>query len=163
MKRLLLILAIGLGIFYIQLSFAFSEANVMRWISEHDARAASGDAKACDDFSDNMQASVIDDSPQGRWEIEGGKDEICAYIKQSSAAFVVLQASASTAFDQVQIERGGFPWTTVQVKYHYKTTLQAQRIPTMTMDGNDTLILAKGFSGLKIKSLDSKSTTTISR
>lgn len=88
---------------------------------------------------------------------------MCGYLRQASAAFIILHASTNTQFDSLQIERGGFPWTTAQVKYHYKATMQADRIPTMTVDGNDTLILSKSiFSGLKIKSMESKSTTTVS-
>jgi hypothetical protein len=159
MKHLLFILAICLGGFYIQSRMAFSESHVMRWISEYNNKAITGDSTVCDDFTNDAEVNILAETGQGHWEVEGGKDEMCGYLRQASAAFIVLQAQ----FDSLHIERGGFPWTTAQVKYHYKATMQADRIPTMIVDGNDTLILSKGiFSGLKIKSLESKSGTIIS-
>lgn len=162
MQRLVLILAVGLGIFYIQSRMAFSESHVMRWIAEYNNKAIAGDSTVCENFTDDVEVNIFAETLQGHWEVEGGKDEICGYLRQASAAFIVLQASTNTQFDSLQIERGGFPWTTAQVKYHYKASMQADRIPTMTVDGNDTLILSKGvFSGLKIKLLESKSATII--
>lgn len=164
MQRLVLILAVGLGIFYIQSRMAFSESHVMRWIAEYNNKAIKGDSTVCDDFTDDVEVNIFAETLQGHWEVEGGKDEICGYLRQASAAFIVLQASTNTQFDNLQIERSGFPWTTAQVKYHYKATMQADHIPTMTVDGNDILVLSKGiFSGLKIKSLESRSAPSINR
>lgn len=162
MQRLLFILAICLGGFYIQTRMAFSESHVMRWIATYNNKAISGDSTVCGDFTDDVEVNIFAETLQGHWEVEGGKDEICGYLRQASAAFIVLQASTNTQFDSLQIERGGFPWTTAQVKYHFKTTMQADRIPNISGEGNDTLVLSKGiFSGLKIKSLESKSTTRV--
>ena len=120
MKRLFFILAICLGGFYIQSRMAFSESHVMRWIAEYNNKAISGDSTVCDDFTDDVEVNIFAETGQGHWEVEGGKDEMCGYLRQASAAFIVLQASTNTQFDSLHIERGGFPWTTAQVKYHYK-------------------------------------------
>lgn len=163
MQRLIIILVVGLCILYFQSRLAFSESHVMNWINEYNNKAISGDSTVCDNFTDDVEVNIFAETLQGHWEVEGGKDEMCGYLRQASAAFIILHASTNTQFDSLQIERGGFPWTTAQVKYHYKATMQADRIPTMTVDGNDTLILSKSiFSGLKIKSMESKSTTTVS-
>lgn len=163
MQRLIIILVVGLCILYFQSRLAFSESHVMNWINEYNNKAISGDSTVCDNFTDDIEVNIFAETLQGHWEVEGGKDEMCGYLRQASAAFIILHASTNTQFDSLQIERGGFPWTTAHVKYHYKATMQADRIPTMTVDGNDTLILSKSiFSGLKIKSMESKSTTTVS-
>ncbi len=164
MQRLLFILAICLGGFYIQSRMAFSESHVMRWIAEYNNKAISGDSTVCDDFTDDVEVNIFAETGQGHWEVEGGKDEMCGYLRQASAAFIVLQASTNTQFESLHIERGGFPWITAQVKYHFKTNMQADQIPTMSVEGNDTLVLSKGiFSGLKIKSLESKAAPSVSQ
>lgn len=162
MKRLILILIIGSGGLYIHSRVVFSESSIMQWIAEYNNKALSGDSTVCDDFSNDLEVNIIAKSVQGHWEVKGGKAEMCGYLNQASAAFTVLQASHNTQFEGLKIERGGFPWTTVHVKYHQKSVMQADHIPTMSTEGDEALTLVKGFSGIKIKALESRSTTTIS-
>jgi hypothetical protein len=157
MKRLLLLLLIALGAFYAHARVSFAEPRVVNWLINHSARAMGGESSACDDYADDMEVNLVAEGRRGQWEVEGGKDEMCGYLKQAAAAFTVLQASTESQFDSVTIERGGFPWMSARVKYTQRTTVQAARLPAMTVESEDTLVLVRTLSGIKIKSVASRS------
>lgn len=156
MKKLVL-LALLLGAYYLHARTSFSEAHVMRWLGTHEASAMSGDTGACADFSDDLQVSLTADGRRGRWEVEGGKDQMCGYLKQASAALTLLQASTSADFSEVRIVRDGFPWTRARVSYRQRTTIRAERMPETDIVSDDQLVLVRTLSGLRIESLTSTS------
>jgi hypothetical protein len=157
MKKLLL-LAILSGGYYLHGRTMFSEAHVMDWLGKHQAIAMSGDPAACRDFTDDLQVSLTADGARGRWEVEGGKNEMCGYLKQAAAVFTVLQASTSSEFSDVRIVREGFPWTQARVSYRQRTAIRAERVPEASISSEDELVLVRTPSGLRIKSLNSSST-----
>ena len=156
MKKLVL-LAVLFGGYYLHGRTTFSEAHVMNWLGKHEAAAMSGDPAACEDFTDDLQVSLTAEGTRGRWEVEGGKNEICGYLKQSAAALTVLQASTNADFSDVKIVREGFPWTAARVSYRQRTAIRAERVPETTVTSEDALVLVRTPSGLKIKSLESSS------
>src|SRR5262249_28097809 len=104
--RNLLILLFGSGVaYYAYGAHMFSQGSLQSWISNHDAREWSGSDSACEDYADDVEVSVTDDRPKGRWEVEGGKEEICGYIRKSSAAFTLLDAETSTTYEDLSIKR----------------------------------------------------------
>jgi hypothetical protein len=156
MKKLVL-LAILLGAYYLHGRTVFAESHVMAWVGQHHASAMAGDPAACADFSDELEASLTADGAHGRWEVEGGKHEMCGYLKQAAAVFTVLQASTSAEFDNVRIVRAGFPWTHARVSYRQRTAIRAGRLPDAAIASEDELVLVRTLSGLQIKSLKSTS------
>jgi hypothetical protein len=89
--------------------------------------------------------------------VEGGKEEICGYLKQSSAALTLVQARTQTDFEDVRITRGGFPWTSARVQYTQRTSVQAGPLPSLTIVSEDSMVLARTGSGLRIRELHSQS------
>ena len=157
MVRIVLIAVALLGAFYAHARFTFSEPRVMGWLTQHTARAMQGDSMACDDYADDLKVELTAKGQRGRWEVEGGKAEMCGYLKQSSAALTVLQARTQTDFENVRITPGGFPWTTARLQYTQRTSVQAQGLPGTTMVSQDTVVLARTASGLRIRALQSQS------
>ncbi|CAN7604599.1 hypothetical protein [Acidovorax sp. LjRoot117] len=157
MIRLIFVVLLLLCGFYAHARFTFSEPRVMGWLTQHTARALQGDSAACDDYTDDVKVELTAKGQRGRWEVEGGKAELCGYLKQSSAALTVLQAHTQTEFDNVRITRGGFPWTTARLQYTQRTSVQAQGLPGMSMVSEDTVVLARTASGLRIRELQSQS------
>jgi hypothetical protein len=157
MKKLIL-LAVLLGGYYLHGRSTFSETHVMNWLGKHEATAMSGDAAACNDFTDDLEVSLTADGARGRWEVEGGKNEMCGYLRQSAAMLTVLQASTNADFSDVKIVREGFPWTRARVSYRQRTVLRAARVPETTVSSEDELLLVRTPSGLRIKSVNSSST-----
>lgn len=156
--RKLFLLALACVAYYAHARFSFSEGRVQSWLAGHSVRAMSGEGNACDDYTSDVQVSLVAQGARGRWEVEGGKYEMCGYLKQASAAFTVLQARTHTRFNDLQVRPGGFPWTTAKVTYTSQTSVSASHIPTLTVESEDTVVLVRTLSGTKIKSYESRST-----
>jgi len=158
LKKLLLACALFCA-FYVHARITFSEPRIVSWLSNHYVKAMSGDTTACEDYTDDAEVTLNAGGARGTWEVEGGKNEICGYYKQAAAVFTVMQASTSSNFTDVVISRGGFPWMQARVTYKQKTTIQAAgSIPAAAAYSDNTIVLVRTLSGLKIKSVDSKST-----
>ena len=157
MKKFVL-LVLACIVYYVYARTSFSEPQVTSWLTSHAMRTMSGDTRACDDYTDDVEVTLTADGRHGRWEVEGGKDEMCGYLRQAAAQFTVLQATTSTRFEDVRVERGRFPWTQAKVTYTQRTTVQASRIPTMTIESEDTVALVRTMSGTKIRSIESRAT-----
>lgn len=156
MLKKLFVLAALLAAFYAHARFSFAEPRVMSWVGQHSAKAMSGDTSACEDYTDDVQVALTADQKAGTWEVEGGKAEICGYLKQAAAAFTVLQAATNTQFDELRVVRSGFPWLSAEVSYVQRTTVRAGNVPVMTSVSEDSLVLVRTLSGIKIKSIESK-------
>jgi hypothetical protein len=156
-KRLITISIALFAAFYAHSKIVFSESNVMSMLTRHNTKALSGDSAACDDYANDVAVELTAEDHRGRWEVEGGKDELCGYLKQASAALTVLQASTSSEFTDVSISRSGFPWTTATVKYTERTVVSAAHVPEFTSVSHDEMKLARSFTGLKIIAVRSTS------
>lgn len=157
MKKLL-VLFLAFAAYYAHARYTFSDEQVTRWLAQHTARAMGGETAACDDYADDIEVSLVAHGRRGHWEVEGGKDEICGYLKQAAAALTVLQASTRLEFDSVKVTRAGFPWRTARVQVAQRMAVSAANIPGTEVRSEDELVLVRTFTGLRIKSLQSKST-----
>ena len=157
MKKILLLLAL-LVAYYAHARFSFSEPRVATWLMGHETKAMSGNTAACDDYSDSLEVNLTAQGRSGRWEVEGGKNEMCGYLKQAAAAFTVLQASTNSEFSDFKILPSGFPWNRARVTYRQLTHINVSGMPPMTIKSDDALILARTISGLKIQKIESQST-----
>src|SRR5262249_49018284 len=140
--RKLLILLLGSGVaYYAYGAHMFAEGSVQRWIADHDGREWYGNDSACEDYADDVEVSVLAEGLKGRWEVEGGKDEICGYIKRASAAFIVLDAHSSTRYEDLSIRRGGFPWRSAVVTFKQQTEIRAAEghLPPMVCSGEEEM------------------------
>lgn len=157
MKKLLLILVL-FAAFYAHARINFAEHRVLSWLLENSNKYLTGDSSVCDNYADDVEVNITAKAPRGTWQVEGGKAELCGYLKQSSAALIVMQASTSTNFSNVRIQPGPFPWLQAKVSYTEKTTMQMAGLPPVNALGENAVVLVRTFSGLKIKSLESRST-----
>lgn len=157
MKKILLV-AIVFAAYFGHARIVFSEPRIMAWVATHSAKAMSGDMAACDDYADDMEVTLTAAGRRGRWEVEGGKNEMCGYLKQAAAVFTVLQARTHTDFDQIEVTRSGFPWMSATVKYVQRTNVSGTHVPGFTIESEDTLVLVRTLSGIKIKTVNSEST-----
>ncbi|MFL6672649.1 MAG: hypothetical protein ACJ8LG_05060 [Massilia sp.] len=156
MKKIFLLVALC-GAFYLHARTSFSESHITTWLGEHSAKAMAGEPSACDDYADDMEVVLRAEGRRGAWEVEGGKNQMCGYLKQSAAVFTVLQASTRAEFQDLRVVRDGFPWMKARVTYSQRTDVSAQRIPGFTIASEDELVLVRTLSGIKIRSVQSKS------
>lgn len=154
MNKLSLILVI-FCIYYLHSRVVFSDAKAEKWVVEHAQSELSGDEKACDDYSDDLEADIHSVSPTGTDDFKGGKAEICDYMKKALLAFKLIQANVNTSYDNFTVERGGFPWLTAKVSYTETFAIQAANTPGIKSVSKDTLVLKRTLSGVKIKSITS--------
>ncbi len=136
----------------------FTESRVMPLVTQNTMQVFSGDNKACDFYTDDVQVDLESDQRAGRWEVEGGKDELCGYLRKAAAAFVLLDAQVHTEYSDVKLERKGFPWTEATLHYTEHVTVQTDKLPTMTFTSDDELILVRTLTGVKVRSVHSRGT-----
>ncbi len=155
MKKILLLLLCAGG-FYLHGRQVFSETALTRWIGEQAALSMSGESEACAAYSEDVEVELVYDKPNSEWQVEGGKSEICGYLKQAAAALTVLQARTETSVENIQVKRSGFPWLSAELSYSTRTQVSAANIPTMVSLSDEVVTLKRGFTGLKITKLRSK-------
>lgn len=156
MKKWLIIASVALLLYAVYAKQQFSNTAVEKWLVGHSVKVMSGSDGFCDDFADNIEVSLISYSAQGNLEVKGGKNELCAYIKQSAAAMTVMQAHTQSQFSDIKITRKGFPWITAEVSYIEHGTLTMGK-QTIYSKSNDTMVLKRTLGGMKVTKLDSKS------
>ena len=83
--------------------YLLSSDHVEQFLADNNTLAMNDPVAACDNYSDDMTVMIHHNTPQGTWEVEGGKNELCGYMKQSQAALVVMQASTSGYFDNMEV------------------------------------------------------------
>lgn len=142
--------------YYGHARYQFSEAHLQKWVVDFNAKAMSGDQTACEVFSDDAEVNIYAPNHQGHWEIEGGKDEACGYLHQAAAAMTLLQAQSRTNYDDFVIEMDGFPWLKATISYTEHTTISSKMLPSFSSVSQDSLVVGRTLSGLKIKKLDSQ-------
>lgn len=164
MKKLGLVLLIFFGYWW-DGQRQFSERNVRQFLLDQAVNSFSGNNETvCNTFSDDVEVKVEDHGPQGRWEVEGGKDEICGYLRQASASFLILKPHLETTVDDLKIQRAGFPWTTADITYQENTSISAGNgppMPPMVASSDDRMTLKRTLRGLRITRLEARSRTTV--
>lgn len=135
----------------------FTESRLMPMLSAHAAQVYAGDTRACELYTDDVQVEILAEDRQGRWEVEGGKDEVCGYLRKAGAAFALLDANIHTEFSEVALQRKGFPWTEATLNYTETVTVQAAKLPAMTVVSRDELTLVRTLTGVKIRVIRSHS------
>lgn len=157
MKKLTIFLLL-LAAFYAHARTTFAEKHVVSWLLENSNKYLTGDSSVCNNYADDVEVNIIAKAPRGTWQVEGGKAEVCGYLRQSAAAFIVMQASINTEFSNVRIQPESFPWLKATVSYTEETTIQIPGVGPVKSVSKDTVALVRTFSGLRIKSLESRST-----
>ena len=134
----------------------FTESRVMPLITAHTLKVYDGDDSACDFYADDVLVDVVQDARLGRWEVEGGKDEICAFLRKAAAVFSLAEAHVDTEFSDVVLQRQGFPWTEATLSYTEHTTVRGGRLPEMVFTSRDELVLKRTLTGVKVKAIRSR-------
>lgn len=149
------LLAIMAVLFMGQSYYLTSANHVEKFIAENNALAMQDPVKACDNYTDDVEASIYYDMPIGHWEVEGGKDELCGYIRQGQAAMVVTQGSMSASLANVKVTTR-FPWLTAIAEYDESSTTSMGKAGTFNSKSHDVIELKRTLTGLKIRKITAK-------
>jgi hypothetical protein len=153
MFKFIVTLLVVVVAYYAYSTYSFSEGSVRRWLADHEGRELAGKDTACDDYADDVEVTLAN-SVRRKQEIGGGKNEVCAYTQKAAAAYALLQAQIHTSFDDVRIERGGFPWRTAVVKFHEAAQISSARVSFAASSENE-MTLKRTFGGFRITKLHS--------
>lgn len=94
---------------------------------------------------------------KGEWQLDGGRDHVCDYIKSANAFVRVLKPQVSAQTEMLSFERSGFPWMTATAKVQQTTTFSLVNGLTMSEQGEATYVLRRGFGGPQIAALTLRS------
>lgn len=156
MKKLLWLAGL-LGLFYGHAWWTLSEQRAQRWIEQHELAVLEQKEGVCKDFTFDTEVSVRAVHAKGEWQLDGGRDHVCGYIKSSNAFVRVLKPQLSTQTQVLSFERAGFPWMSATAKVQQTTTFTLVNGLTMSEQGEATYVLRRGLSGLQIAGLTLRS------
>jgi hypothetical protein len=161
--RKLFWLAVLVAVFYGHSHVMFSEPAVMSWMNKQERLALDGDEKMCDAYASDLKVQMRMQAPEGATVLEGGKAELCQFMKDAQAALKMTRASVNMSTELVSVERSGFPWMTATVKTQQTSTVQMGRMPPVTEVTEATLVIERTLQGRQISSIESSSSVAADR
>ena len=151
------------AVFYGHSHVMFSEPAVMSWLGKQDRLALDGDEKMCDAYASDLTVSMKMQTAEGPMALEGGKPELCDYMKDAQSSLRQMRASVNMNTELLSLERAGFPWLTATVKVRQTSTVQMGRMPPLTEEGDATITIKRTLQGRQIVSIVSSSAVAMAR
>lgn len=149
----------GVVLYLGQSYYLLSSAHVEKFLVEHNTLAMNDPIAACDNYSDKVAVTINHKTADGTWEVEGGKNELCGYLKQSQAALVVTQASTSGHFENMDVI-SSFPWRKAHVSYDEINNVSMGAIGAISSTTHDDIEIKRTLTGLEIISFTSMGGST---
>ena len=158
MKRVIVLLTIGLIAVYGIGRYNLGESGAMRFMADMESHMGAGNGAAvCDMFHDDLEVEVIDHSGEQLQETNGGKKEFCALTRETAAGLRMLPHSMSVNYTDVTAKQGlASPWTS-EVSYdeHRTLTIQGANVSLRTVS-NDEITLVQTLTGVKLRKVKSE-------
>lgn len=132
----------------------------MSWLQTQQNLALNGGEGMCDAYADDVKVTMRMQTRRGDTTMDGGKEELCEYLKNASAAIRVTRPSLNINNELVSLEPAGFPWMSATVKVRQTSSMRMRGMPTMTEVSDSTYVLKRTFAGRKIASIDSESSAS---
>lgn len=157
MKKLFWLLAIVLIGVYGSGYAGLGEGGAIRFLNRWEELSVDGDAEAvCDLMHEDLQVSLDDRSGGRPVQLQGGKEEFCAYARQAISAMKLVMSSMNVTRENIEVKREWLhPWT-ADLSYTERRALSmAGGAVQMSVIGEDRLTLVKTFGGVKIRRLQS--------
>ncbi|MGP4864080.1 hypothetical protein ACTXGK_07775 [Psychrobacter sp. T6-5] len=142
--------------------YLLSSDHVEQFLAHNNALAMNDPVATCDNYSGDVTVMINHNTPQGTWEVEGGKDELCGYMKQSQAALVVTQASTSGYFENMEVTTS-FPWQSARASYDEISNVRMGALGSISSKTHEILSIKKTLTGLEIVSVNSTGGANIAR
>lgn len=148
-------LFIAVVVLYLGQSYYLLSSNhVEQFLADNSTLAINDPVAACDNYSDDVKVMINHKTPEGTWEVEGGKNELCGYLKQSQAAMVVMQASTSGYFDNISVNTS-FPWQKARASFDEINNVSIGSMGSISSKTHETFTIKRTLTGLKIVSVTS--------
>lgn len=156
MKKLLWLVGL-LAVFYGHSQWALSKSRALGWIEDHEQAVFAMKEGVCDDFTFDVNVNIRALNPRVEWQVDGGKDYVCGYIRSTNAHVRVLKPAIDTRTELLSLERSDFPWMTAKVKVRQTTTFTLPGLRTLNEVGETTYVLRRTIRSLQIAEMTSRS------
>lgn len=156
MKKLLWLVGL-LAVFYGHSQWALSKSRALGWIEDHEQAVFAMKEGVCDDFAFDVNVNIRAGHPKGEWQVDGGKNYVCDYVRASNAHVRVLKPAIDTRTELVSLEHSDFPWMTAKVKVRQITTFTLPGLRTLNEVGETTYVLRRTIRSLQIAEMTSRS------
>ncbi|WP_201595257.1 hypothetical protein [Psychrobacter vallis] len=134
--------------------YLLSSSHVEKFLFDHNTLAMNDPVAACGNYSNDVMVMINHTTPEGTWEVEGGKDEMCGYMRQAQAALVVMQANTSGHFENMLVNTS-FPWQNARTSYDEISNVRMGSMGSISSKTHDTLEIKRTLTGLEIVSVTS--------
>lgn len=154
---------IGLVILYLGQSYYLTRSStVQKFIEQSQLTAMNDVSKACEeDYHDKVEAIINFDQPDGHWEMKGGKNELCDYMKQNTAMLKMTQGDVTWRYENWQVS-SSFPWQSVTANYTEVVDINMPKVAKMSSISQDKIVLKRSLIGLKFIKIVSDGKMTVS-
>ena len=147
--------------FYGHSRFVFSEPAMMSWMQKQDQMAMRGEDGMCDGYASDLRFENRSTTARGAMLIDGGKEDLCEYLKDASAAFRATGASVNNNIELLGIEPSGFPWMSATVKLRQSSTVRMRGAPAIIEVAETTTVVRRTLRGREIARFDSSSEASL--
>jgi len=157
MKKITLLLAV-VAAFYLHSRQVFSEDAVHRLVLANDQEVHGGEVeRACARFTEDAAVDLQIRGMEGPQNVSGGRDEICALMREEAALFRLLPIRQNTEYSNLSVRRHGFPWRSAEVRYEVQSVAQGlPGISRLVTKGTEELTLVRTLGGVRISRLAAK-------
>ena len=156
MKKLLWLVGLVAG-FYGHSQWALSKSRTLGWIKAHEQAVFDMKEGVCNDFAFDVNVNIRASHPKGEWQVDGGKDYVCDYVRAANAHVRVLKPTIDTHTELVSLQRSRFPWMTATVKVRHATTFALPGVRTLNEVGETTYVLRRTIKSMQIAEMTSRS------
>ena len=156
MKKLLWIVGL-VAVFYGHSQWALSKSRTLSWIEQHEQAVLAMQEGVCQNFAYDVAVHIRARHAKGEWQVDGGKDQVCDYVRAANAHVRVLKPVIDTRTELVSLERSGFPWMSATIKVRQATTFSMPGLRTLSEVGETTYVLRRTIKSMQIADLSSRS------
>lgn len=145
-----------MGVFYGHSRWMLSEARVLDWIDKHDKAIVEQQDGVCDAFARTADISIRAVHARGEWQVDGGRNEVCGYLKSANAFVRLLKPEVNTRTELVSFERSGLPWMQARVTVRKATDFRLGE-RTLTESAETSYVLRRTIKGVQITGMTTRS------
>lgn len=156
-----------LGVIYLVQGYYLTRpAGIQKFIEQHNLLAMKDINRACDQYDDKVEVSIYFNEPNNRWEVEGGKNELCGYMQKGQAVFVLTDAQVTTSLHDMKVTPSGFPFMRATASYRQISEMimkpQGSSFSVKVIsETDDKLEIKRTLTGLKITKVISTGKSSI--
>ncbi len=158
MKKVVVLLTLGLLAVYGIGRFNLGESGGMRFMAKMESLMNEGDASGvCEMFHEDLKVEIADHASDTPRQVNGGKDDFCALTRATIAGLQSVPHSIRVNYSDVAAKHTlSNPWTSeLSYSEHRTLSIPGANINLLTIS-NDHITLVQTVSGVKLLKVKSE-------